>query len=145
MDYLKLNNKKIKKKKNQFSPNEINLLKKCTTKNKLNKILQKNLSQKWKKLIKFYITDCFIFDLYTRKLENKIKLLENREIFYNIIDNPDLLKIDCHFDNNMIKNFCTGLSNYLKIHFLKMKAVLDKREKMQMDSVLEIKEKIILF
>ena len=120
--------KKISKKKNkQFSHHEIKLIKKCSTKNKLEKILKK-LSQNWKKLIKFYITDCFIFDLYTRKLENRKRLLENREIFYNIIDNSDILLIDCHFDNNMIKNFCTGLANYLKINYFDMKKALEERD-----------------
>ena len=124
-----LKQKKILKKKNKkIIPHQILLLKKCTTKNKLIKTLL-NLPPNWKNLIKLYITDCFIFDLYTRKLQNKFKLLENREIFYEIIDNPELLNISCHFDNNMIKNFCTGVSNYLNIHYIKMNQILEEKKR----------------
>ena len=123
MENLNLLKRQRKIKKNKILPIEIKMIKKCTTKKQMIKLL-KDLDYKWKKLIKFYITDCFIFDLYTRKIENKYKLLENREIFYNIIENPDLLQIDCHFDNNMIKNYCSGLANYLKKHYKKMREII---------------------
>ena len=75
--------------------------------------------------MKYYLTDCFIFDLYTRKLENKAHILSKREIFYSVIDDPTFLSLDCHFDNNLVKNFCTGLANYLKKNYNQMKEVLE--------------------
>lgn len=117
-------NKNLKKNsKYQILPNEIDKIKKCNTKNSFKQILT-GLTPEWKDLIKFYLTDCFIFDLYTRKLEDKKHLLSKREIFYSVIENPDVLDLDCHFDNNLVKNFCTGLSNFLKKNYQKMKDII---------------------
>lgn len=123
MENLNVDKRHKKIKKNRIMPIEIKMIKKCTTKKQFIETL-KTLNNQWKKLIKFYLTDCFIFDLYTRKIENKLKLLENREIFYAIIENPDMLNIDCHFDNNMVKNYCSGLGNYLKKYHKKMREII---------------------
>lgn len=114
--------------KYQILPNEIDKIKKCNTKNSFKTILA-SLSPEWKELIKFYLTDCFIFDLYTRKLEDKKHLLSKREIFYSVIENPEMLDLDCHFDNNLVKNFCTGLSNFLKKNYQKMKDAIEEDKK----------------
>ena len=113
--------------KGTTTPPEIDKLKKCNTKNSFKKVLG-SLSAEWKQLIKFYLTDCFIFDLYTRKLEDKKHLLSKREVFYTVIENPGFLDLDCHFDNNLVKNFCTGLSNFLRKNYQKMKEVIKEKE-----------------
>lgn len=113
--------------KYQILPNEIDKIKKCNTKNSFKQVLI-SLDPNWKELIKFYLTDCFIFDLYTRKLEDKKHLLSKREIFYSVIENPEVLDLDCHFDNNLVKNFCTGLSNFLKKNYQKMKDMIEKEK-----------------
>ena len=109
------------------TPAEIDKLKKCNTKNSFKTVLS-SLSPEWKQLIKFYLTDCFIFDLYTRKLEDKKHLLSKREVFYTVIENPGFLDLDCHFDNNLVKNFCTGLSNFLRKNYKKMREVITEKE-----------------
>ena len=62
------------------------------------------------------MSECFLLDIFARKLENKMVLMNKRQFFYNVIDKPDLLSIDCHFDNNILKNFCTGIFNFLTKH-----------------------------
>lgn len=117
----------------QILPNEIDKIKKCNTKNSFKQVLN-SLDADWKELIKFYLTDCFIFDLYTRKLEDKKHLLSKREIFYSVIENPEMLDLDCHFDNNLVKNFCTGLSNFLKKNYQKMKDIIAQEKTEQLCS-----------
>lgn len=132
----KTKSKHIKKStRYQILPNEIDKIKKCNTKNSFKQILN-SLTPEWKELIKFYLTDCFIFDLYTRKLEDKKHLLSKREIFYSVIENPDVLDLDCHFDNNLVKNFCTGLSNFLKKNYQKMKdAIAEEKAEQERENI----------
>ena len=118
--------KRISKKKEKFSLScvEIEKLKKCNSKAALRKILIQ-LTPEWKRIIKFYMTECFIHDLYTRRLENKMFLLSKRELLYRLIDNPELLTMDCHFDNNLLKNFCTGIANFVTKHYSEISKILD--------------------
>ena len=112
--------KKVARGKPHFACSEIDRLKACTTKNMFKAVLLE-LSSEWREIIGFYLTDCFVFDLYTRKIENKKHLLSKREILYSVVENPSFLELDCHFDNNLIKNFCTGLANFLKRNLSKIK------------------------
>lgn len=97
-------------------PGEVSQIKKCNTK-KLFKNLLTSLSDYWKDIIRYYLIHCMIYDIYTRKVEDKIQLLSKREIFYAVVDDPELLDLDCHFDNNLVKNFCNGLANFIKKFF----------------------------
>ena len=116
--------KKIKKKKETILHNsQIKKLKQCNSKIQLRRIILK-LTPDWKKIIKFYMTECFIHDLYTRRLENKMFLLSKRELLYKLIDNPELLTLDCHFDNNLLKNYCTGIANFVVKHHKDIKQIL---------------------
>ena len=63
------------------------------------------------------MTECFIYDLYIRRLENKMFLLSKREFLFSLIEKPDLLNTDCHFDNNLLKNYCTGIANFIYQHY----------------------------
>ena len=118
--------KKIKKKRSLDSTKsyQIRKLKKCNSKIALRRILLK-LSPEWKKIIKFYMTDCFINDLYTRRLANKKFLLSKRELLFKVIDSPELLTMDCHFDNNLLKNYCTGIANFVNKHYQDIKKKLN--------------------
>lgn len=94
-------------------PAEILLLKKCNTKKAFKEVLGK-LSTHWKHMIQYYLKDCFIYDIYNRKLECKLQLLAKRETLFAVVADPNLLDSGCHFDNNLVKNFCTGLANFIK-------------------------------
>ena len=115
----KLKTKKIGKKKVLKQFPQMENLRKCTSKSGLKKFL-KILSPKWKRIFQFYMTDCFIFDLFIRRLENKMFLLSKRQFLFSLIENPDLLTSDCHFDNNLLKNYCTGIANFIYQHYDEM-------------------------
>ena len=112
----KKKNKKILKKRIHNTFLNFNRFKNCTSKKNLQKILF-GLSAKAKSFLRFYITECFIIDIFTRKIENKKMLMSKREFFFRIVKHPELLSNDCHFDNNLLKNFCTGAGNFIEKHF----------------------------
>lgn len=111
----KLTKIKHKKKKEEVST-FFKELKKCNSKIGLRKIIN-SLSPFCHELINFYMTQCFIFDIFTRKLKNKSFLLSKRELLFQIFNEPRLLEMDCHFDNNLLKNFCTGMANFFIKHY----------------------------
>lgn len=94
-------------------PLEISLIKKCNTKKAFKELLL-SLTPYWKTIVKHYILKCFVFDVYNRKVECKLQLLAKKETLFAVVDEPMLLDFGCHFDNNLVKNFCTGLSNFVK-------------------------------
>ena len=106
--------KKIKKRKNLLL-NEIQDLKMCQSKVHLEEFLI-NSSESMKRLLRFYIQECFIFHIFSRKLKNPKHLFSRRSILFQIIRNPSILKTDCSFNNNSISNFCTGACLFLLKH-----------------------------
>ena len=114
----KLTKIKHKKKKREVST-FLGDLKKCNSKMGLRRIIT-SLSPLCHQLVEFYMTQCFIFDIFTRKLKNKSFLLSKRELLFKMFKEPRLLEMDCHFDNNLLKNFCTGMANFLARHCQKM-------------------------
>lgn len=120
--------KRISKNKILKTFPEIERLRRCTSKANLRRILL-SLDAEWKRIIKFYMTECFIYDLYIRRLENKMFLLSKRQLLYTLIDNPELLTTDCHFDNNLLKNYCTGIANFILNHYDDIKEALAKRKR----------------
>lgn len=108
------------------SPHRLMELKKCNSKDTLRRILLK-LSPESKRMVRFYMTDCFIQDLFTRRLKNKGFLLSKRELLFRAIENPDVLAMDCHFDNNLLKNFCTGVANFILKHSPKIHQAIQLR------------------
>ena len=120
--------KRISKNKILKTFPEIERLRRCTSKANLRRILL-SLDAEWKRIIKFYMTECFIYDLYIRRLENKMFLLSKRQLLYTLIDNPELLTTDCHFDNNLLKNYCTGIANFILNHYDDIKTALAKRKR----------------
>ena len=110
-----LKKSQIKNNKMTTDLSEIEKLKKCNSKAALFRILTE-LSEEWRDILRFYMNKCFIHDLYTRRLANKMFLLSKRNLLYRLIDAPELLNRDCHFDNNLLKNFCTGVANFVNRH-----------------------------
>lgn len=92
---------------------EMKLISKCLAKSHFKEALD-SLSNRWKALLKVYLRECFISDIFNRKLEKKGILLQRKNKLIHIIDHPSDLNYDCQFDNNMMKNFCTGFINYYK-------------------------------
>jgi hypothetical protein len=124
----KVKTKKISKKKVLKHFPQMENLRKCTSKTGLKKFLRL-LTPKWKKIFQFYMTDCFIFDLYIRRLKSKMFLLSKRQFLFSLIENPDLLTADCHFDNNLLKNYCTGLANFIYQHYDEIKKQMLRKKK----------------
>ena len=98
---------------------EFRKLKKCNTKYALHRILLRS-SDTLRKLILFYIEDCFLFHTHWRKIKCKEYLISQRDLFYQLVKNPEVLDDDCHFNKNIIKNFCNGVGSFLLAHFLKI-------------------------
>ena len=98
---------------------EIGIIKSCNTKKSFMDMLLK-LSPLWKEIIKFYLVKCFVYDIYNRKMNDKLKLLAKREVLYEAVDNPLVLNFGCHFDNNLVKNFCSGVANYVKHNYARI-------------------------
>ena len=88
----------------------LRLLWNCTSKIKLMQIFEQ-INSKWKKFIKFYLGRCLIFHLSIRQLKNVSEIMRHRQNLYDSIENPQLLINQFNFTNNLIKNFCKGISN----------------------------------
>jgi hypothetical protein len=93
----------------------LKVLKKCNSKKGLRKIIF-GMSEICARMVHFYMTECFIWDIFTRKLKSKSFLLSKRALLFEMFKNPDLLELDCHFDNNLLKNYCTGMANFFLKH-----------------------------
>ena len=60
-------------------------------------------------------------------MENKKILLNRKSKLFKVIENPKELDYDCQFDNNMMKNFCTGFANFYERNHQEM----ERRLKME--------------
>ena len=76
-----------------------------------------SLSQRWKKLFKFYMTKCFLIHLHIRQVKFTKELLLQRQNIYEAIDFPDSLNFKLSLKNNLIKNFCKGFVNFVILFF----------------------------
>ena len=105
---------------------ELRKLKKCSTKYALKKFLTR-CSGYARGLLLFYMRECFVFDIFTRRLECKKYLMSKRQFLFRIIEDPRVLDSDCHFNNNILKNFCTGIANFLIRHMPRVVACFELR------------------
>ena len=71
------------------------------------------VDSQWKNFIKFYLTRCLIFHLSIRQLKNVSELMRHRQNLFDSLHEPELLISKINFSNNLIKNFCKGISNYV--------------------------------
>ena len=117
--HLKSLKQRINRKKRQFLLQEYPLLcriAKCKAKAEMISIF-KRLNKKWKFLIKQYMEQCFITHLYIRQIKNFSELMKHRQHIYEALDDPDILNFKVSFGNNLVKNFCKGLANFIIIFY----------------------------
>ena len=88
----------------------------CNSKIKLIRIFS-NLSPKWKSFMKYYLSNCFIKHLCIRQIKNFNDLLAKRSIFFQALDDPQLFINQINFGNNIIKNFCKGVCNFIVMFY----------------------------
>ena len=118
-DLLPVKSLKLKKISNRKNRNLIikkyyflGQMSKCNSKTGLYEILS-SISRKWKNFIKFYLRNCFIRHLHIRQIKKISELMRQRQFFYDALDDPELLTLKVKFDNNIIKNFCIGICNFV--------------------------------
>lgn len=92
----------------------------CNSKNKMELIFTK-MPEKWKSFFKFYMTNCFIKHLFIRQIKNCSGLFKKRELFFKAIDDPKIIRSNIHFGNNLIKNFCKGICNFVAMFFKELR------------------------
>lgn len=85
---------------------------KCNAKMQLVKIFS-SLSRRWKKLIRCYLERCFLMHLHLRQIKQIGELMRNRQNIYDALEDPELLNNQVNFGNNLVKNFCKGLANFV--------------------------------
>ena len=107
----------------------------CTSKYQFRNILFE-LSPKYKKLLREYISKCFIYHLHMRPINDISQLMKQRKLIYEAVSNPELLNGNKSLANNLIKNFCKGIVNFIvlfyddlvKKGFLPIKNIIIKNE-----------------
>lgn len=75
------------------------------------------ISTKMKKMIKLYLERGFLLHLHLRQLKNLSKLMAQRQCIYRAVDQPDVLKGNVNFANNLVKNFCKGVVNFVVLFY----------------------------
>ena len=108
-------------------------LQKSNSKYELVKFFER-ATDKGKKIIKFYLSECFLIDIFSRKLSDKKLMMSKRQLFYDSVDNPKLLLFECKYDNNLLKNFSAGLINFLFKNFFKIQYQIYKTENIVHDA-----------
>ena len=114
-----------RKKKRQIVNREFQKFGKCSTKKMLQKCLN-SMSQANKEILIVYMKYCFIFDVFTRKVINRKMLFTKRNILLECIINPKKLNLECSFDNNLIKNYCTGVINFISRYYSELKLLREE-------------------
>ena len=114
-DSLKDHRRKINQKKRKKLIKESKILKlfwNCTSKIQLMHIF-KIMSKKWKEFLRYYLGPSFIFHLAIRQLKNVSELMSHRQNLFDSLNEPELLITKINFTNNLIKNFCKGVANFV--------------------------------
>jgi hypothetical protein len=88
----------------------------CSSKNKLSDILL-TLPETFKHLMREYLKRCFILHLHLRQIKEFSGLMANRQTILEVIDSPLLLKANMSFANNLVKNFCKGVVNFVVLFY----------------------------
>ena len=116
----------IKKNKVMYLPDEFSQLTKCSSK-KLFIQTMKSFPNIYKKYLQVYITDFLFFDVYTRKLKNRTRLLCRKTLFYNSISNPSILEQNSTVQNSEVKQFCSVSVKFLSKNLNHIKKVMKKK------------------
>lgn len=75
----------------------------------------------YKNLLRLYLEKIFILHLHLRQLKDFSKLMIQRHSIYKAIDDPEILKGNMNFANNLVKNFCKGVLNFIVIFYEDLK------------------------
>lgn len=94
----------------------IERISKCNSKVELVKIFSE-LTSKWKRLIKNYMERCFLIHLHLRQIKDFSELMQQRQNIYDALDDPFILEDRVRLANNLVKNFCKGLTSFLVIFY----------------------------
>ena len=118
--------KQVKKRKKKLGKvnEDLQRLRKCSTKKMLKKCLYA-MTEKNKGILKAYMQYCFIYDVFTRRVVNRKLLFSKRTFLLECIVEPKNLSKECSFDNNLIKNYCTGAVNFISRFFAELEVLRD--------------------
>ena len=94
----------------------IRRISKCNSKTELIKIFS-SLTLNWKQLIKKYMERCFLLHLHLRQIKDFSELMHHRQNIYDALEDPVILESRVNFANNLVKNFCKGLTNFIIMFF----------------------------
>ena len=103
----------------------------CRAKATLKEIFEERLDDRWRFFLRAYLTNMITPHVYNRKMQNKQskELQEKKPIVYKALTDPTILKENCKFSKNFVKNFCIGfilavdenykeLSDYFRLYNL---------------------------
>ena len=118
--------KQVKKRKKKLGKinEDLQRLRRCSTKKMLRSCLN-SMEEENKAVLVAYMRHCFIFDVFTRRVVNRKLLFAKRAFLLECILDPRNLGRECSFDNNLIKNFCTGAVNFISRFFAELELLRD--------------------
>ena len=102
-----------------FTFTELIRLRKCITKSKLLAFIR-SIDEKWKRIFQYYLADRIVTDIYSRKLNNRLAILSSREFFYHCFDDPEILELDSHMKNSVLRKLTYGMANYIEKNYDEM-------------------------
>ena len=107
---------------------QIRKLKLCKSPTQLQQLLVR-LTPRWRNILKFYMTECFIFDFHAQSWQKNKLLLSKRDLFYNAIDDPALLLRPAKFGSDFVPLYCTRIADFVTAHHHDICTVLEKRSR----------------
>jgi hypothetical protein len=60
---------------------------------------------------------CFLVHLHLRQIKDFYELMQHRQNIYDALEDPESLEQGVNFANNLVKNFCKGLVNFIVMFF----------------------------
>ena len=99
----------------------------CKDKENL-KILLQGLLPIQKQLLVFYLTQCFIIDIYNRQLKHRMALLAARETLYSAIFDPTKIASHLQWTNVLVSYFTEQLIIFIKAHSTSIWQKIDEME-----------------
>lgn len=95
---------------------DISQLKYCSTEKAFKQFVA-HMSPFWIPLIQFYLTDCFVFDIYNSEVQNKIQIVAARGALYTLVSNSAAQDLKIHLCDDVVKNFCSILADFFERHY----------------------------
>lgn len=88
----------------------------CSSKASLILVLSQ-LPGPYKDFVKLYLRRFFLMHVHLRQIKNLFQLMSHRQSIYNAVDQPEILRGNMKFKNNMVKNFCKGVVNFVVLFY----------------------------